>query len=215
VTREQIIVRIMEREERDHAGGPDPVQVAELLETQGQAYVDKWLTERREYPNILRRVLEERLSASEYLTCEDFAVFDVGCCPSCHDSVCEHYDMYQVTLADGRHAWVCCPMKSILFRQTKKDNDGSDPDFEKKAELLAEIFNSSPDPVQEELHRASLAATTDEQRLTCSLRYAHHTYGRKDGTETAETLVKRALRLPVCGPATRATIAGANGEIEV
>jgi hypothetical protein len=67
------------------------------------------------YSEIMRAELEKRLQAALYLTCEEFALFDVNCCDLCHNCY-PHYDMYAVEMADGRMAWVCCPVRHVLMR---------------------------------------------------------------------------------------------------
>jgi len=172
-TRQQLINQII----RDHeaaVGGPDA------------------------YSTMIRAKLEKRLTEATYLTCETFDHFDLQCCTTCHGE--PHFEMADVVLADDRHAWVCCHVRDILIRQTKKP-PSPDPDRQKVSALLADMFGQKPDPVADELHAANLAATSDEERLYYCLKYAHHKSGRKRGHKKLETIVQRARRLPGGRPA--------------
>jgi hypothetical protein len=108
--------------------------------------------------------------------------------------------MWVVKLSDGRHAWVCDPIKDILMRQT--GIMPVPPEVKKALKLLDEIFGGSdPDPIRDSLHDGAMAASSDEEKLYYCLKYAHHLRGRKRGDEPLEELVSQALRLPGRGPA--------------
>ena len=170
-TRERIIFHAL----RDHevtTGGPDA------------------------YSPIIRAELEKRLTEPVYLTCDDFDHFDVpcgNCC--CHEE--PHYEMADVILSDDRHAWVCCTIRQVLMRETATPNRR---DEEEVARLFKDMFRRK-DPIAEEIHRAKLTATSDEERLYCTLKYIHHQSGRKRGHKKLETLVQRALSRPGRGQA--------------
>jgi hypothetical protein len=148
---------------------------------------------------IIHAELIKRLTVEAYLTCEDFAYFDVKCC----DAACEsepHYEMIDVILADDRHAWVCCRIRNILIRRTKKA-PSNDPEMEKTAKRWAKAFGRKSDPVEEQLHAANTAATSDEEKLLYCLKYADHKAGRKRGDKKLKALVQCALPLPGGRPA--------------
>jgi hypothetical protein len=182
----------------------DTVFAATFAAEQGQAALNDVLERHRAYPAIITDELERRLTDHEYLTCTSFDHLDVNCCASCHTGY-PHYDMYDVTLDDGRHAWVCCPIRNILMRRVKTEGN---PNEERPVKIFEEILGGAPDPVVDRLNAANLAAKTDEDHLRYCLTYAHHVYGRKRGHKTLETLVNRALRLPGCGPAKNSKLAG-------
>lgn len=175
-----------------------------LTEEQGHPAVDDLLQRGQSDSSVILEELERRLTEDQYLTCVDFQHFDVCCCMSCH-TVYPHYDMYVVNLDDGRHAWVCCPMRHILLREVRATGG---PNAEESLKLLRDIFNCPPDPVEERLHLANVAATTDEERLGYCLMYAHHVYGRRRGRNNLDALVSRALRLPGRGPARGCQLSG-------
>ena len=78
----------------------------------------------------------------------------------------------------------------------------SSPEMADKMKLLNEIFGGGEgDPAEDELHRKSVSAKSDEEQLYYCLKYAHHQHKRKRGHETVRTLVDRALSLPGRGPA--------------
>jgi hypothetical protein len=195
-TREQIIAEIVRQYEKDD----QPAEHYEALaEDRGQSFVDNLHAEKKAYPGIVRGELAKRLTEDTYLTCDDFDHFDVTCCDTCHTCY-PHYEMWIVKLSDGHHAWVCDPIEHILMRRTK--TVPSSPEDKEKLALLGDIFGGwKPDPVEDELHAASMAATTDEQKLYYCIKYAHHVHKRKRGHKSIETLVGRALRLPGRGPA--------------
>jgi hypothetical protein len=202
--REDIITRMLEHYQRTRA--IDPEFAATFAAEQGQAAFNELLEHHRAYPAIIADELERRLTKGAYLTCTDFDHLDVNCCESCHTGY-PHYDMYDVPLDDGRHAWVCCPIRNVLLRQVKADGS---PDEQKRVELFEEIFGASLNPAVEALYAANLLAKTDEERLRYCLAYAHEVYGRKRGHKTLKTLVNRALRQPGRGPARASTLAGIN-----
>ena len=114
------------------------------------------------YSPIIRAELAKRLTEEVYLTCEDFAHFGVECC----EAACEsepHYEMIDVVLDDDQHAWVCCPIRDILIRQTEKPPP-NDPEAKEKLRLWGEIFNWKSDPVAEEMHAANMSAVSDREK---------------------------------------------------
>jgi hypothetical protein len=197
--RQQIINQILQ----DHQGtaGID-VDPAALTKEHGQAAF--LMQSSQAYSSVIVAELERRLTEREYLTCADFNHFDVHCCVNCHAGY-PHYDMYIVDLDNGRHAWVCCPIRHILMREVRTI---SAPDAEEKMKILEEILGCPPDPIEKELHVANLAAKTDEERLGHCLAYAHHVYGRRRGHKRLDTLVSRALLLPGRGPARGCQLSG-------
>jgi hypothetical protein len=198
-TREQIIAEILLQHKLDRETTDKTDHYKNLSEEQGRAFVDKLLAERDGYSAVIKTDLQKRLTEESYLTCEDFDHFDATCCDTCH-AFYPHYEMSVVLLSDDRHAWVCHCIKAILMRETK--SVPSSPEEEEKFKLLDEIFGGPvADPVGDELHEASLAAKSDEEKLYYCLKYAHHTYKRKRGHETVEALVTVALGLPGRGPA--------------
>ena len=146
------------------------------------------------YSAIIQAELEKRLTEEVYLTCEDFAHFDVKCC----DAACEsepHYEMIDVVLDDDQHAWVCCHIRDILIRRTKKP-PAPGRKAKKKGKLVDGLFDGEPDPVAERLHAGNVAATSDEEKLYYCLKYAHHKSGRKSGDQSLDSIVQQALKLP-------------------
>jgi len=198
-TREQITAELLKQNRVDCEKNAKTDYYKGLAVQQGHEVVDKLIAEREEYSTVITAELEKRLTEEAYLTCEDFDHFDVNCCDTCHTCY-PHYEMWVVVLSDGRNAWVCDSIRRILMRETKVVP--SSPEEEEKFKLLREIFGgNTPDPVEDALHEATLAATSDEERLYYCLRYAHHTYKRKRGHQTVESLVSLALSLPGRGPA--------------
>jgi hypothetical protein len=151
---------------------------------------------------MIKAELDKRLTEHSYFTCENFDHFDVQCCTTCHHE--PHFEMADVVLADDRHAWVCCHIRNILSRRTKRPSSG-DPEDEEKSEMLGEMFGREPDPLADELHAANLAATSDQEKLYFCIEYAHHKSGRKRGHKKLETIVQRALSLPGGQPAKSCT----------
>ncbi len=178
-TREQITAELLQQNSIECEKNAKKDYYKDLAEEQGQAAVDKLIAEREGYSTVITAELEKRLTEETYLTCEDFDHFDVNCCDTCHTCY-PHYEMWVVVLSDGRNAWVCDSIRGILTRETK---------------------------VEDALHEASLAVTSDEERLYYCLQYAHHTYKRKRGHETVESLVSLALSLPGRGPAQSSKLA--------
>jgi hypothetical protein len=207
-TRDQIIVENLRLHKRTREKSQEGDYYKTIAEEQGQTYADELRAEFENYPTVIRLELEKRLTEETYLTCEDFDHFDTNCCETCHTCY-PHYEMSIVVLSDGRHAWLCDSVKGILMRHTKFVP--SSPEGKEKFRLLAEIFGAKPDPIEDELHEASLAACSDEERLYYCIKYSHHIHKRKRGHKTIETLVQRALRLPGRGPARSARIAGGEG----
>jgi hypothetical protein len=153
------------------------------------------------YSPVIEAELIMRLTEDTFLTCEDFDHFDVKCC----EAACEsdpHYEMIDVILDDDRHAWVCCNLRNVLIRQTEPP-PSNDPEAVEKKRLWGEIFDWKADPVADRLHAANMAAESDEEKLYYTLKYAHHTSGRKRGHKILETIVQRALKLPGGRPAKR------------
>jgi hypothetical protein len=111
--RQQIIDQTVQQFEAVSAISPEVP--ATYADSGRQAALDEILTLDAAYPAIIVAELERRLDArTEYLTCEEFAFFDVNCCTACHDEY-SHYNMKLIGLADGRMAWACCPIKYILL----------------------------------------------------------------------------------------------------
>ena len=151
------------------------------------------------YSPIIQAELEKRLTEEVYLTCDDFSHFGVECC----DAACEsepHYEMIDVVLDDDRHAWVCCNLRNVLIRQTEPP-PSNDPEAVEKKRLWGEIFDWKADPVADRLHAANMAAESDEEKLYYTLKYAHHTSGRKRGHKKLMALVPHFLTLPGGRPA--------------
>lgn len=200
--REQIITQILLDHQRTSAAEVE--RTTGLTEEQGHPALDDLLQRSQSYSSVIVEELERRLTEHQYLTCVDFDHFDVNCCANCHTGY-PHYDMYDVTLDDGRHAWVCCPIRHILMREVRMIGG---PVAEERLKLLQDIFGCPPDPVEEKLHLANLAAKTDEERLSYCLMSAHHVYGRRRGHNNIDALVSRALRLPGRGPARGCQLSG-------
>ncbi len=149
-----------------------------------------------EYSPIIRAELEKRLTEPTYFTCADFEHFDINCCTAACESE-PHYEMIDVILDDGRHVWVCCFIRNILIRRTRKPRSPDPaPDGEERARLLGDIFGWKSEPIEDELHAANMAATSDEEKLYYCLKYAHHKSGRTRGDESVESIVQRARSLP-------------------
>jgi hypothetical protein len=128
------------------------------------------------YSPIIRAELEKRLTEEAYLTCEDFDLFDLPCCDCCHSD--PHYQMIDVVLSHGRHAWVCCAITEILTRTTRSVSS-PESEAEKASQLWEEAWESQPDPVLDELHRANVRAESDEAKLFYCLSYAYRKCKRK------------------------------------
>jgi hypothetical protein len=191
--RQQIIDQTVQQFEAVSAIGPE---VAATYAHNGrQAALDELLTQYSAYRTIIVAELEKRLDAhAEYLTSEDFAFFDVNCCNICHDEYA-HYNMFIVELANGRMAWVCCAIEVALMRCIETDTTPE------KLKAREKFIGSRRNPLVDELKAVNRAANTDAEKLTCCVRYVHHVHGRRQGIETVESIVIRALGLPECGPA--------------
>jgi hypothetical protein len=95
-----------------------------------QEIIAKTLKDVREHQGIDRLNLEyeedvittfnELLPDGDIKTCEDFKHFNVECCDTCHGFLPET-EMYLVDLPEGGKAWICCPVHSELFPETKVD----------------------------------------------------------------------------------------------
>jgi hypothetical protein len=141
-----------------------------------------------EYHEVITEELRRRLTVPQYFTCNDFAHFDLQCCTICHTSY-PHYDMWDVTLCDDSHAWVCQPLVFLLMRQIHIRGSS------KEEKLLTEILGPEPeDKHSDALTAAYSDAVTDDEKLLCCLRYLHHDYGRlaKDSSRSAEEIVANA-----------------------
>jgi len=68
-----------------------------------------------EYEAIVIATLMERLPEGDVRTCDNFRHLGVECCNICH-TFYAHYDMYLETGPDGNHAWICCSVRSSLFK---------------------------------------------------------------------------------------------------
>ncbi len=90
---------------------------------------------------------------------------------------------------------MCCVLRDILIRQTKKP-PAPGRKAKKRAKRLESTFDGERDAVAEQLHAGNAAATSDEEKLYYCLKYAHHKSGRKRGDESLETIVRRAPSLP-------------------
>jgi hypothetical protein len=163
---------------------------------------DTSAAERESYLADQRRVLLERLTETDYIVCSDFDL-DVLCCSSCH--MYATYDMWDITLADGRHAWVCDPYRHILMRKICVKPS---PDSREEMRLLDEIFGGAnvPDPAVETLNAALQSARSDSEKVRLCLQYVHHFYGRIRGTLSIQELLRRNFRLIGSAPAIQAKI---------
>jgi hypothetical protein len=196
--REQIIAEIVSDQARWTAVEP---AVDDARAGTRKGTFAKRLRRRKPYLVEVNDVLSARLTESEYLTCAELDL-DVNCCETCHKHY-PHYEMWDITLCDGRHAWVCDPFRDVLMREIKTDNT---PEREQVLVIAVDIAASFPDPVADSLHEANLAAQSDEERLQLCLKYVHHFYGRKRGDEAVEVIIRRAGELLGSAPATGAEL---------
>jgi hypothetical protein len=194
-----------------------------------QAALDELLARQASYPKIMVSELDRRLEVAAYLTCEDFALFDVHCCDSCHNFY-PHYEMYVVELADGRMAWVCCPVRDVLLRKLPdpepkieeifwpegrpdngihwyRERKSTAPVYDLDAPSSKELRDRCDHEYLDALIIANRAAESDRAKLACCLRYVHHVYGRKTRRRSFEAIVYRAMSRKVCQPAISSKIA--------
>lgn len=176
----------------------------------GEQYLRQTWEKEKSFLAEVKTILTRRLTEREYLTCAEFDVLDVKCCDHCHSGY-PHWDMWDITLPNGRHAFVCDPFHHVLMRKVRGNLT---PEQEELIAQLNDVFGQSPDPEVESLNAASLVAESDDERLRLCLKYVYHVYGRKRNDRPLEAIIESARDLLGTKSAIRAKLGEAIRDVK-